>query len=58
MDARLPLEVGDEIVLGVFGNVALALFIIFNTCLSLPNVRALEFIELVISIAGIFELDV
>lgn len=57
VDARLSLEVGDKVILGVFRNEAFAFFIIFNACLPLPNVRALEFIELVISIAGIFELD-
>lgn len=48
---------GDEIELCVFGNKALAFFIIFNACLSLPNVRPLEFIEIVISIARISKLD-
>ena len=57
MNARLPFEVRDEIILGVFRDEAFAFFIVIDSSLSQPYVRPLEFIELVVSIAGIPELD-
>ena len=57
MNAWLSIKVRDEIILGVLRDEALAFFIIIDSSLSQPYVRPLEFIELVVSIAGISELN-
>ena len=57
MNARLPIDVRDKIILGVLRDEAFAFFIIFDPGLTTLYVRPLEFIELVVSIAGISELN-
>ena len=58
MNAWLSIKVRDEIILGVLRDEAFASFIIIESSLSQSYVRPLEFIELVVSIAGISELNV
>jgi len=58
VNAWLSIKVRDEIILGVLRDEAFASFIIIESSLSQSYVRPLEFIELVVSIAGISELNV
>ena len=57
MNAWLSVQEVDEIILGIFRNIAFAFFIIIDSRLSLLDVWPLKDIEIFISIACIFKLD-